>query len=67
MSYNDFLYTKPIEVRGGIRAGQGGEGRWQLLGGSGRYADVTGGCSYETEYLEDNWLVSIMECEWERP
>ena len=48
-------------------AGQGGEGRWQLLGGSGRFADVTGGCSYETEYLEDNWLVSIMECEWERP
>ena len=48
-------------------AGQGGEGRWQLLGGSGRFADVTGDCSYETEYLEDNWLVSIMECEWERP
>ena len=48
-------------------AGQGGEGRWQLLGGSGRFADLTGGCSYETEYLEDNWLVSIMECEWERP
>ena len=21
MSYNDYLYTKPIEVRGGIRAG----------------------------------------------
>ena len=48
-------------------AGQGGEGRWQLLGGSGRFAGITGGCSYETEYLEDNWLVSMMECEWERP
>lgn len=48
-------------------AGQGGEGRWQLLGGSGRFADLTGSCSYETEYLEDNWLVGLMECEWERP
>ena len=48
-------------------AGQGGEGRWQLLGGSGKFADVTGSCSYEIEYLADNWLVAMPECEWERP
>ncbi len=47
-------------------AGQGGEGRLQLLGGSGKFAGITGSCSYETEYLEDNWLVTIMACEWER-
>ena len=48
-------------------AGQGGEGRWQLLDGTGKFAGVTGSCSFKTEYLADNWLVSIAECEWERP
>ena len=48
-------------------AGQGGEGSGQLLGGTGKYAGITGSCSYETEYLADNWIVTIVECEWERP
>ena len=47
-------------------AGQGGEGSAQLLGGSGKFADITGTCSYETEYLADNWVVVMLECEWER-
>ena len=48
-------------------AGQGGEGRGQLLGGTGKLAGVTGSCSYETEYLADNWIVVMSECAWERP
>ena len=33
LSYNDYLYTKPIEVRGGIRAGsKRGRLRVQLVG-----------------------------------
>ena len=48
-------------------AGQGGGGSAQLLGGTGQFAGITGTCSYEAEYLEDNWLVSMLECEWERP
>ena len=47
-------------------AGQGGEGRLQLLGGTGKFADVTGSCSYETEYLADNWLATLAECKWGR-
>lgn len=47
--------------------GDGGEGRIQILGGTGKYAGITGSCSYETEYLADNWLVSTAECEWELP
>ncbi|MCY4354570.1 MAG: hypothetical protein OXC09_07290 [Truepera sp.] len=48
-------------------AGQGGEGTGQLLGGTGKHAGITGICSYETEYLADNWIVTMVECEWERP
>ena len=47
-------------------AGQGGEGRGQLLGGTGKFAGITGTCSYETEYLADNWGVVLLACEWER-
>jgi len=38
----------------------------QLLGGTSKFADVTGSCSYETEYLADNWLATVAECKWER-
>ena len=48
-------------------AGQGGEGSGQLLGGTGKFAGITGSCSYETEYLADNWIVVMSECAWERP
>ena len=61
------LFLLPRRTVGGIEAGQGGEGRAQLLGGTGKFAGITGSCSYETEYLEDNWLVTITECKWERP
>ena len=61
------LFTLSKRTLGGIGAGQGGEGRWQLLGGTGKFAGITGSCSYETEYLEDDWLVTVGECEWERP
>ena len=61
------LFTLSKRTLVGIGVGQGGEGRWQLLGGTGKFAGVTGSCSSETEYLEDNWLVMTMGCEWERP
>ncbi len=62
------LFLLPRRTVGGIEAGQGGGGRAQLLGGTGKFAGITGSCSYETECLEDNWLVTITECEllWEK-
>ena len=67
-SAGDKLFTLSKRSLGDIGgAGQGGEGRLQLLGGSGKFAGVTGSCSYEVEYLEDSWLVLMAECEWERP
>ena len=61
------LFTLGKRTLGDIGgAGQGGEGSAQLRGGSGKFAGITGTCSYETEYLADNWLVVMLECEWER-
>lgn len=67
-SAGDKLFTLSKRTLGDTGgAGQGGEGHLQLLGGSGKFADVTGSCSYEVEYLEDSWLVLMAECEWELP
>ena len=60
-----FLLAK--RTLGDVEVGQGGEGRLQLLGGTGKFAGITGSCSYESRYLPDNWIVTMAECEWERP
>ena len=61
------LFMLGKRTQGGIGgAGQGGEGSAQLLGGTGKFAGITGTCSLETEYLADNWVVVFMACEWER-
>jgi len=64
----DKQFTRGKRTLGDIGgAGQGGEGTGQLLGGTGKFAGITGTCSYETEYLADNWIVTTTECVWERP
>ena len=54
----DILYSRAVRGEGDVSAGGGGPGVWELLGGTGKYAGVTGTCSYETEYLE-SVLVTI--------
>jgi len=44
----------------------GGAGRWELVGGTGEHAGVSGSCPYETEYLPGNHLVSIADCTWQK-
>ena len=65
-SAGDKLFTLSKRTLGDIGgAGQGGEGRRQLLGGSGKLAGVAGSCSYEVEYLEDSRLLVLgvgIEC-----
>ncbi len=51
---------------GGVEEGSGGVGTMELLNGIGRFAGITGSCTYTTEYLADNWLVTDMTCEWSR-
>ena len=51
---------------GDIEEGGGGAGRWELVGGTGKYAGVSGSCPYETQYLPGNRLVSIADCTWQK-
>lgn len=44
----------------------GGDGRLELLGGTGIFAGISGSCTYTTEYLSDSWHVSDSKCTWQR-
>ena len=42
----------------------GGEGRWEVPGGTGKYKGLSGSCTYSTRYMEDNWIVTRTRCKW---
>ena len=63
----DRLYVVSKRSEGDIEAGRGGEGRVEFMGGTGKYAGVTGDCPYETDYVADNQAITMMECAWDRP
>ena len=52
---------------GDTEVGGGGDGLLQIVGGTGKYAGITGSCSYTIDYLADNRGVSITTCEWQKP
>ncbi len=60
----DVMYTRAVRNEGTVGAGGGGEGVWELLGGTGRYEGVTGSCTYRTEYLEGGVAVVHADCTW---
>lgn len=60
------LYTYATRKQGTLSVGGGGEGTWELRGGVGRYAGITGTCSYRTEYLAGDRLVVHSDCSWSR-
>ena len=60
----DLLYARAVRNQGDVGAGGGGEGAWELLGGTGKYAGITGTCSYSTEYLAGGVVVAIADCMW---
>ena len=62
----DVLHTYAIRKEGTLAVGGGGEGSWGLLGGTGKFAGVTGSCAYQTEYLEGDRLVVHSDCTWSR-
>jgi hypothetical protein len=61
----DKMFTTSLRKAGDIPAG--GAGRQSILGGTGRYAGITGSCSFEVTYLPDNHGVSQNSCEWQKP
>ena len=62
----DSLFALATRTAGDLQAGTGGAGRWELVGGSGKYAGIGGGCAYDVEYIPGDRLVSTMDCTWER-
>ena len=45
---------------------EGGEGRVEFLGGTGKYARIGGTCTYDTAYLPKGHAVTMWDCTWKR-
>ena len=63
----DKIWLLARRSMGDIQVGGGGRGVQSIVGGTGKYAGVTGSCPYRTDYLPDKWLVSKSTCSWRRP
>ena len=61
----DVMHTRAVRNEGTVGTG-GGQGVWELLGGTGKYAGITGTCSYRTEYLEGGVAVVHADCTWSK-
>ena len=66
-SSGDRWFSLSKRTVGDTAVGGGGKGRMELLGGAGKYAGVTGSCTYTTRYLADNLVASQKNCTWRRP
>lgn len=44
--------------------GTSGEGTLHLMGGSGRFAGVSGECKYRMDDLPGEWNVTVAKCQW---
>lgn len=62
----DVMYMRAVRNEGTVGAGGGGEGVWELLGGTGKYAGISGSCTYTTEYLEGGVAVVQADCAWSK-
>ena len=39
----------------------------QIIGGTGKYAGITGHCNYSVQFVPDNRGVSTSKCQWQKP
>ena len=63
----DQLYLLAERRQGDVGAGSGGQGNQRIVGGTGKYAGITGNCPYTTSYLPNRWVVSRATCLWQKP
>ena len=66
-SSGDQWYGLSKRRAGDVEVGGGGQGMQRIVGGTGKYAGVTGNCPYTTRYMPDNWLVAMATCDWQTP
>ena len=64
-SSQDKLFTVARRRAGDMDTG--GQGRMEIQGGTGKYAGITGSCTYRTTYLPGNWATTMAKCEWRKP
>ena len=60
-------FIMAIRKAGDIQVGGGGEGRQEFMGGTGKYAGLSGACTYTADYLSGDRVVSQGRCEWRKP
>ncbi len=63
----DEMYLLARRRDGSIAAGGGGAGVFEILGGTGKYADVSGECPYTTQYHPEDHADVSGKCTWQRP
>jgi hypothetical protein len=65
-SSEDKLFGVFRRKSGDMAAGTGGEGKFELLGGAGKYTGIHGSCPYKTGYLAGNRVVANLQCQWQK-
>lgn len=56
-----FIFKRKV---GDVVEGSSGSGVQQILNGTGRFAGVSGECTYKTQTLTANWVVTHSICKW---
>jgi hypothetical protein len=51
---------------GDVVAGSSGQGMEQIGNGTGRFAGISGDCSYTVNMLADGWSVTLSQCKWSK-
>ena len=64
-SSQDQMFTLARRRAGDMNAG--GQGRLEIQGGTGKYAGITGSCTYHATYLPGNRAVTVSQCQWQKP
>ena len=60
----DKFYLLAERSAGDVKAGSGGPGQLEFVGGTGAYANLRGSCAYDTAYLANDQVVTTADCTW---
>lgn len=63
----DKIFSLAKRKVGEVIPGGGGTGKSELQGGTGKYAGITGSCTYKIDAPSANRVVSISKCQWQKP
>jgi hypothetical protein len=66
-STGDKVYSVAKRKSGDVTAGSKGEGRSQIVGGTGKFSGIDGNCTYTLDNLPANHIVTIVKCQWQKP